>query len=164
MHKYSKIKNDIKMKNLILSTIFLAFMSFVMISCSGTKKTSSLTVSHDGNPETGVAKSNTEAKESNLSLADYLRRLPGVRVIGTGDNVRVFVRGGGGSPQASGNSPLFVIDGNQAGNDYSQASNMIDMNDIAYVEVLKDVASTNSYGMLGSNGVILIHSKKKKRQ
>jgi len=157
-----KNKSNRKMKKFILSVFSLVLMAS-LVACSSTKKVSNLSSSENEDPDTGVAKTNTQAKESNLSLADYLRRMAGVQVMGSGNNVTVYVRGGSAS-QTSGNTPLYVIDGNQIGNEYSQASNMIDVNDIRYVEVLKDVASTNTYGMRGSNGVIVIHSKQKKKK
>ncbi len=92
-----------------------------------------------------------------LELADYLRRVPGVLVTGSDGNYSVLVRGI--SSIGGSNEPLYVIDRMQVGN-YNQAAAMVDPNDIAYVEVLKDVASTTSYGMLGASGVIIIHTKK----
>ncbi|MCH8231788.1 MAG: TonB-dependent receptor plug domain-containing protein [Bacteroidetes bacterium] len=90
-------------------------------------------------------------------LADYLRRVPGVLVTGSSGNYSVLIRGI--SSISGSNEPLYVIDRNQVGS-YNQAAAMIDPNDIAYVEVLKDVASTTAYGMRGANGVIIIHTKK----
>ena len=92
-----------------------------------------------------------------LELADYLRRVPGVLVTGGNGNYSVLVRGI--SSIGGSNEPLYVIDRMQVGN-YNQAAAMVDPNDIAYVEVLKDVASTTAYGMQGANGVIIIHTKK----
>ncbi len=90
-------------------------------------------------------------------LADYLRRVPGVLVTGSSGNYSVLIRGI--SSISGSNEPLYVIDRMQVGS-YEQATAMVDPNDIAYVEVLKDVASTTAYGMRGSNGVIIIHTKK----
>jgi len=90
-------------------------------------------------------------------LADYLRRVPGVLVTGSSGNYSVLIRGI--SSISGSNEPLYVIDRSQVGS-YTQAAAMIDPNDIAYVEVLKDVASTTAYGMRGANGVIIIHTKK----
>lgn len=60
---------------------------------------------------------------------------------------------GNRSITASGN-PLFIIDGMPG--DYST----LNPNDIASIEVLKDAASTAVYGSSGSNGVIIITTKK----
>lgn len=61
---------------------------------------------------------------------------------------------GNRSITASG-TPLFIIDGIQGGN-YST----INPNDIESIEVLKDASSTAVYGSEGSNGVIIITTKK----
>lgn len=55
-------------------------------------------------------------------------------------------------------SPLVVVDGLIVGQ--SDNLNWLTPNDIETVEVLKDAASTGVYGMRGSNGVILIKTRK----
>ena len=66
---------------------------------------------------------------------------------------------GVGSVNAS-NEPLFIIDGVQVTqSDY----NALNPNDISKVTVLKDAASTAIYGSRASNGVILITTKKGRR-
>jgi len=63
---------------------------------------------------------------------------------------------GVGSYNAS-NEPLFLVDGVQVTpSDY----NSINPNDIENVSVLKDAAATSIYGVRGSNGVILITTKR----
>ncbi len=73
----------------------------------------------------------------------------------------------------NGNSPLFVIDGvpflsdNDAltqlnGMLANSPFNSIDPNDIESIEILKDADATAIYGSRGSNGVILITTKKNK--
>ncbi|MEN8250634.1 MAG: TonB-dependent receptor, partial [Bacteroidota bacterium] len=58
----------------------------------------------------------------------------------------------------SGNQPLFIVDG------FPIESNTVignlNMNDVESVEVLKDAASASIYGSRGSNGVVLITTKK----
>ena len=58
------------------------------------------------------------------------------------------------------NEPLYVIDGIpiQAGPDGSLVG--INPYDIASIEVLKDAASVSMYGVRGSNGVILVSTKR----
>lgn len=90
-------------------------------------------------------------------LADYLQRVPGVSVTKLGSSYSVLVRGM--SSIGGSNEPLYIIDRTQVGS-YNQAAALVDPNDIARVEVLKTVASTNPYGMRGANGVIIIHTKK----
>lgn len=90
------------------------------------------------------------------SLADYLYRVPGVNVSGSGNNVSVIVRGV--NSFNSNVSPLYVIDGTVVGRSYSQVNSMLSPKNIDYIEVLKD-EQTSTYGVRGSNGIILIKTK-----
>ena len=70
-----------------------------------------------------------------------------------GARVNISIRGNrsiGGN-----NSPLIIVDGIQ----YSNLED-INSNDIETMDVLKDASSTAIYGSRGSNGVILITTKK----
>ena len=69
---------------------------------------------------------------------------------GSGFTVRVR-----GERSLSGNNdPLYIVDGIQYGSGID-----INPNDIASIEILKDVASTAIYGAKGANGVIIITTK-----
>lgn len=94
---------------------------------------------------------------SYLSLADLLRRKAGVTVQGQGSGTKVAIRGGSG---AAGTDPLYVLDGVPVGNDYSQVSGMVDVNDIDYIDVLKG-GEASEYGTRGMSGVIVITTKRK---
>lgn len=94
-----------------------------------------------------------------LSLADYLREVPGVTVQGYGSDAMIFIRGAGNSLTGAGNQPLFVVDGQRVGNSYAQAVNAVVVNDIDSIEVIKGARASTRYGMIGSNGVILIRTK-----
>ncbi|WP_370476319.1 SusC/RagA family TonB-linked outer membrane protein [Tamlana flava] len=89
-------------------------------------------------------------------------QLSGVRVKQTsgvpGAGFTIQVRGTG-SINAS-NEPLYVIDGFPLDTD-GQPSN-INPNDIESIQVLKDASSTAIYGSRGSNGVVLITTKRGK--
>lgn len=75
-----------------------------------------------------------------------------------GGSAYIRIRGQG-SVNAS-NAPLFILDGIQiTQNDY----NAINPNDIKEVSVLKDAAATAIYGSRASNGVVLITTKKGRR-
>ena len=86
----------------------------------------------------------------NLELEDYLRQLPGVTVDGRGN---VLVRGVN-SIQGD-NSPLFVVDNMNVGRNFNSVRNIVDVNNINYVRVLKGAEAT-LYGIQGGNGVIKI--------
>lgn len=98
------------------------------------------------------------------SLDDALAgRVAGVQVTSgdgqPGSNAEIIVRGVGSVTQSS--APLYVIDG------FPQEDanfNSINTTDIESVEVLKDASSTAIYGARGSNGVILITTKRGKSE
>lgn len=87
-------------------------------------------------------------------------RVAGVQVTsisgqpGAGTTIRIR----GGNSINAGNEPLYVVDGFVGGIDI----NSINPNDIESIEILKDASSLSIYGARGSNGVILITTKKGK--
>ncbi|MEM0993753.1 MAG: TonB-dependent receptor [Bacteroidota bacterium] len=110
-------------------------------------------------------------------------KVPGVRITSSsgepGAAVNVTIRGAGSL--RSGNSPLYVIDGvalsneaitpgstnlvgSSAGNTAASKNplNFLNPDDIESIDVLKDASATAIYGSRGSNGVILITTKKGK--
>ena len=88
----------------------------------------------------------------------------------------VFVSSAGGSPNEAPtvrirgvgtfyeNDPLYVIDGIPVVNDGTRPEvnplNMINMNNIESITVLKDAAAASIYGVRAANGVVLINTKK----
>ncbi|WP_044198881.1 SusC/RagA family TonB-linked outer membrane protein [Dyadobacter tibetensis] len=95
-----------------------------------------------------------------------------------GGSTNVLIRGN--NSLAGNNQPLFVVDGvpisNYQGNstnqtngrrgyDYGNAASDINAEDIASISILKSAAATALYGSRGSNGVVLITTKRgSKRQ
>lgn len=79
---------------------------------------------------------------------------------GAGANIRIR----GGSSLNASNDPLIVIDGlamdNQGVKGLSNALSMVNPADIETFTVLKDASATAIYGSRGSNGVIIIATKK----
>lgn len=83
-------------------------------------------------------------------------RVPGITITRASDGRTVMlVRGQStlGEPQ----EPLFVVDGVPLGDPANFAA--INRYDIASIIVLRDAASTATYGLQGSAGVILIKTK-----
>lgn len=74
-----------------------------------------------------------------------------------GSVANIVIRGAGSISQD--NSPLYVIDGFPTENNNANA---ISPADIESIDVLKDASATAIYGARGSNGVILITTKKGK--
>lgn len=132
---------------LLLSVLSL---SLLFMGCSSVG--SSVSGEND-RPEDSIS----DDKDYYRNLADFLHRVPGVNISGSGDYVTVTIRGI--NSFNSGITPLYVIDGNAVGNSYSQANNMVNARDIDYVRVLKG-SDAASYGVRGGNGVILIVTKK----
>jgi TonB-linked SusC/RagA family outer membrane protein len=93
-------------------------------------------------------------------------RVAGLQVISSegkpGSDIDIVIRGIGSITQNTG--PLYVVDGmplespqnDGAGNPLS----LIDPNDIASIDVLKDASATAIYGARGGNGVIMITTKR----
>ncbi len=72
-----------------------------------------------------------------------------------GSTPAIKVRGLGSI--SAGNSPLIVVDGNIVG---ASIFSLLNSNEIQSIDVLKDASSTAIYGSRGSNGVIIITTKR----
>lgn len=96
----------------------------------------------------------------NTSFVQALQgAVPGVSIRQTGagaepNNLDILVRGQN-SITAS-NRPLVVVDGIP----YEGSLSEINQNDVASIEVLKDASAAAIYGARGSNGVVLVSTKK----
>jgi len=96
------------------------------------------------------------------TVADMLRgRVAGVQVTDLpGGGIRVRIRGT--RSFRGGNDPLYVIDGLVI-QVADGALYGINPHDIESISVLKDASATAIYGSRGSNGVILINTKRGKK-
>ena len=102
--------------------------------------------------------------------ASGLQVITGSGAAGSASTVRIR----GVASVSAGGDPLYVIDGIPITQDYFLNGNNFGMNnnplasinpnDIESVEVLKDAAATGIYGSRGSNGVILITTKRGKKK
>ncbi len=130
------------MKTILASLLSISLL-IVTAGCSTTQKTR-------------VVSKSSSLDTQYTVLGEYLRGVPGVQVTATGGTYLVRIRGTVGTGDLE---PLFVVNRNQVGG-YEQAAALVDPNDIDDVDVLKDVASTQAYGLRGANGVIVIRLKK----
>jgi TonB-linked SusC/RagA family outer membrane protein len=108
---------------------------------------------------TVVDVSKLKSQPSSDATAQLQGRASGVNVITTGvpgSSSQVRIRGLG---SFNNNNPLYVVDGVQ-----TFSINGLNPNDIESMQVLKDAASASVYGVRGSNGVIIITTKKAKRK
>lgn len=95
---------------------------------------------------------------SGNAMTSLQGKVNGVQVTnagGPGATPRVIIRG---ITTVNGSDPLYVVDGMPVGNNI----NFLNQEDIESMEVLKDASAAAIYGTRGSNGVILITTKKGK--
>ncbi|WP_321332740.1 TonB-dependent receptor [uncultured Bacteroides sp.] len=158
-------------------TIFLAedinLLNEVVVVGYGTQKRKELT-----GAISSVSKTHLEYNVSSSVDALLGGAVAGVNVTQSsgqpGSPASIRIRGGN-SINAS-NDPLYVIDGFPYFSDNSTTKvglgavegesnplNLLNPSDIESIEVLKDVSATAIYGSRGSNGVILIATKKGKK-
>ena len=131
-----------------LPIFLLICLPLIITNCSTTERA----------PRESRTADSSEVDFSNYrNLADYLRRLPGVQVRGTGDNVNIQIRGA--SSFSSETQPLFVLDGRVMGNNYSEVNRFLSMSEVSSIQVLTD-SEAGSYGIRGANGVIVIARKR----
>ena len=96
--------------------------------------------------------------EQGIPLEDYLRKVSGVSVIGSGGNAVIRIRGLANSLNAD-SEPLFIVNGTSVSGGFKTVSSMVVSANIKSISVLKDAASTGIYGSRASNGVIVITLK-----
>lgn len=135
-------------------------LSEVVVIGYGTQRKSDLTGS------VSSVKSEQLLERPSASLNQMLAgRMAGVQVNNNSGRPggRTTVRVRGFSSINSSNNPLYVVDGVMLPqgtlNQFTNAIDYINPNDIESVEVLKDASSTAIYGARGANGVILITTK-----
>ncbi|MDD2436707.1 MAG: TonB-dependent receptor [Massilibacteroides sp.] len=110
----------------------------------------------------GVAKGEELTKNQNFSALDNLRgKVSGVNIFSNSSQPgvyanRVIIRGMATINASS--SPLYVVDGVVMEN-----FELVNPNDIESMEVLKDASAAAIYGARGANGVILVTTKRGKK-
>ncbi|MBW7674930.1 TonB-dependent receptor plug domain-containing protein [Chryseobacterium chendengshani] len=125
----------------------------VVIGAFGIKKNSTSSVT--------TVSSETLEKQPNASVLNAVQgKVAGINIIaGSGQpgisNANVLIRGT--SSVSSHSDPLYVVDGYVSN---SSEFRKLNSNDIESVSILKDAAATSIYGNRGSNGVVIINSKR----
>lgn len=128
----------------------------IVVVAYGSAKKSSLTGSVD------IVKADQLVKVPVTSFDQALQgKSAGVQVTAAtgrpGSKANIKIRGT--SSISAGSDPLYVIDGvPMSSTDFAS----INANDIEYMSILKDASATAIYGSRGSNGVILVTTKKGK--
>lgn len=133
------------------AVLFTIIALMAVVGCTGSGTTSKRTAA-------GSSGSSVTVDHTTLTLADYLRRMSGITVQGSGNSIRVVVRG---IHSVTGNNePLFVIDGRRAGRSYEAAASQIDVSDIDRITLIKGSEAGSRYGFEGNAGVIEIRTKR----
>ncbi|WP_405603998.1 SusC/RagA family TonB-linked outer membrane protein [Polaribacter sp. Asnod1-A03] len=151
--KEVSVGNQTKL-NIVLDTAADSLDEIVIIGYGAVKK-KDLT----GSVATVDTKSTFAAPSANPQNA-LQGRAAGVQVTSSsgapGSAPDIIIRGG--NSITGGNSPLYVIDGFVGADNISS----LNPNDIESMQILKDASSTAIYGARGTNGVIIITTKKGK--
>ena len=126
----------------LIIVLIVGFFSTVM-SCSTTS-----TTNKDNRQKT--------TPENNWTLKDHLQRSAKARITGSPGSERVIIRGVSTTNSPT-SQPLFVIDGQKAGRNFANVSEMLYPGEINYIEVLPPSRAAR-FGMEGHFGVILIHT------
>lgn len=132
--------------------IIAAFTLLMIMSCSSSQTTT-----------TADAKAKKSAFEilqekPNLELIDYLKTKSGLQITGNSPNYKILIRGY--KTVEGSQEPLYVINGDQRGRSYNQASYAVDVYKITKVTILPATRAAGKYGDRGGNGVIEITSEK----
>lgn len=120
---------------------------------------------------TGAVATVSSKSIENQSLASFDQAIAGqvagvsvAQRTGTpGGGVSIRVRGSGSI--SAGNEPLYVIDGIPVEGGFNRDANplaTLNPNDIESIQILKDASSAAIYGSRGSNGVVIVTTKRGK--
>ncbi|MEJ7826665.1 MAG: TonB-dependent receptor [Segetibacter sp.] len=154
------IKEDITLSLVIKMKQTVANLDQVIVIGYGTQQKKDLTGS------VGLI---SAAQTKDLPVSSVDQRMVG-QVAGMQVSTATGIPGGGTSIRirgagsiGAGNDPLFVIDGFPITRSFGQTSNplnLINPDDIESITILKDASSTAIYGSRGSNGVVVVTTKK----
>ncbi|MDB4914439.1 MAG: TonB-dependent outer membrane protein SusC/RagA [Gemmatimonadetes bacterium] len=128
-------------------------LSEVVVVGYGTQKRSDITGS-----VVSVGQDKLEEKPNSNFVQALEGSMPGVTVTtsGAGAEPSLDIQIRGRNSISASRDPLVVVDGIP----YNGSLSEINPNDIASIQVLKDASATAIYGTRGSNGVILVTSRK----
>lgn len=111
----------------------------------------------ENRPVTNIAQA-LQGTVANLNISSSSGGAPGVSQSLNIRGYSGFTLNDNGEISVSSQSPLIVIDGVQGGD-----LNSVNMDDVESISVLKDAASTAIYGSSAPHGVIIINTKKGKK-
>lgn len=131
---------------------------FIMISCKSQKVISQSSeeetrLNYDVELPSSHAKVKNDTKV-NHDLTDYIRRVSGVKVVGSGSNAEITIRGDNSLHLS--NEPLFILNDQQYYGSFASLYELVPPDEIKSVTVLKDAGTLGIYGSNAANGVIEI--------
>lgn len=138
------------MKNLIKTTLVIALVVLIG-GCAGGASTPG------SSPSSAPTDYSTYA-----TLADVLRTVGGLQVKGSGQLIKVLVRGGAATSINLSTDPLFVIDRVPIGTSYYDAASIVNPGEIDKIRVLNGTRAVTVYGEPGNPGVIEITTNRNK--
>lgn len=103
------------------------------------------------------AQNDVESSSEVTTLEDYLRRLTGVQVSGRGADLQVSIRSNMSIADLN-EQPLYVLNGQEIGNNFNQVYWLVDNQSIISVEAIPP-SRASVYGMRGGAGVIVINTE-----
>ena len=137
--------------NYLVYTVLLTVVILVT-GCASTGSTS------DSSSENDSESGTIEVHDPSLNLADYIRRAGGVSVHNIDGQTRVRIRGNLSFNSTS--EPLFIVDGVRLGNNYDRVENLVPVDYIKSIRVLKGSEASSRFGLAASSGAIIIKTKR----
>jgi TonB-linked SusC/RagA family outer membrane protein len=147
------LKPQNKFMNVVMTEKSMGLQEVVVVGY-GTKKAGSITGSVSQVKSSDIVKTPAQS-----AIQAIQGKVVGVNIVSNdepGAQPTILIRGLG--TVFSGYEPLYVIDGVE-----TNGMNGLSPNDIETIDILKDASSLAIYGQKGSNGVILITTKKGKK-
>jgi TonB-dependent SusC/RagA subfamily outer membrane receptor len=144
-----------------IQTLFISvfLMSLILTSGCATTGTSNSINSSSSSSGSSARSDTIEVHDPSLSLADYIRRAGGVSVHNIDGQTRIRIRGNLSFNSTS--EPLFVIDGVRSGNNYDRVENIVPLDFIESIQVLKGSDASTRFGLAASSGAIIITTKRR---
>jgi len=141
-------------KSYLSNLVFLSLLIIIgLMTACGTPQ--AVTSQGEDQKSNTIDVDNTKTGITDLTL--YLKQISGIHINGSGGDATIVVRGT--SSVNFETAPLFVVNGNPIGNDYSVIFDMVDVQQVKQVRVLKSSVDIAMYGMRGATGVVEIDMK-----
>jgi TonB-dependent SusC/RagA subfamily outer membrane receptor len=130
-----------KYRDLLQTLVFALFIGLGPFGCSTSNK--------------GMT-TNARQEKVYTTLLDRLRDQSELTISGSENNPVIRIRGN--TSLQGDNEPLFVVNGNPAGNGYASVFYSVDVNNVESIRVLTR-SQAGIYGARGANGVVVIKTK-----